>query len=156
MSSATDLDVIMSNLHIDITCAGHQQLVIAMNFACSVMGIREKFPSSGKFAGFTHFVVRPALEAIRIEQQPWMNKRARPQRLVLVRCFGAPEPGTEKLPFTIYGEGAAFFAWQWLREATFPKQPDHDGDNVRDGWRLLNCDGYSTLTIEPTWREIGK
>jgi hypothetical protein len=57
----------------------------------------------------------------------------------------------------------ACFVYEWLKEAKYPIEPDHDGDNER-GWRLYKeswgrVDKYghgSVCAIEPMWIEYGK
>lgn len=58
---------------------------------------------------------------------------------------------------------AATIAYEWVVNANYPKEPDHDGDNKK-GWRLYkeswgHIDNYgwqSMCAVEPMWIEYGK
>jgi hypothetical protein len=66
------------------------------------------------------------------------------------------------LPFKMDPLSAAHFAWRWLAETEFPRQPDHDGDNCK-GWRIYNdawghvgSHRYAIIAVQPVWAILGK
>lgn len=71
-------------------------------------------------------------------------------------------PGYTALPFKMDHAGMADFAFRWLAEADYGREPDHDGDNER-GWRLYtegwgrigSWDG-SFVAVKPAWAMFGK
>lgn len=69
-----------------------------------------------------------------------------------------------ELPFQMEHNIAADFVWQWLKEADYGKEPNHDGDNGKgwrvyvDSWgRVSNVGGgYSICAVAPAWAMYGK
>lgn len=63
-----------------------------------------------------------------------------------------------KLPFKMDAKTAADFAFNWLKEVEYGREPDHDGSNGK-GWRLYT-EGYSLdgsiCVVTPEWAEYHK
>jgi len=66
-------------------------------------------------------------------------------------------------PFAMDREGIADFAWAWLKQVSYPPEPDHDGSNGKgwivytNEWGEVEGHGYrSMIAIEPEWREYHK
>lgn len=68
------------------------------------------------------------------------------------------------LPFAMDAKMSAEFALQWLKGATYGREPDHDGDNKK-GWRMVSGTFHgpnhmlvrsALVTITPTWTTYGK
>lgn len=77
--------------------------------------------------------------------------------------FEYPHKSMTPFPAPMELDFAATMAYEWLKTAKYPSEPDHDGDNGR-GWRLYKEDwgriskyGHgSVCAIEPMWIEYGK
>src|ERR1700761_4976024 len=85
--------------------------------------------------GTTHYAIRDAVPAINDKDKPYLNKEAKPKRLVFMWTGGISD--AVALPFKLDAAGAADFARRWLAETDYGEQPDHDGDNGK-GWKLYN------------------
>lgn len=81
--------------------------------------------------------------------------------LILLWCADARIKSTD-LPYPMKIEAAIQFVWNWLEQADYGRQPDHDGDNGkgwtvhRDGWGHVAGSFYSICGIKPTWAMYGK
>lgn len=72
------------------------------------------------------------------------------------------ERDATKLPYPLTLDKAITFAADWLTEADYGSEPDHDGDNQR-GWRAFT-DGWGHVVghhcgiigIQPAWAMYGK
>lgn len=67
------------------------------------------------------------------------------------------------LPFPLDVDAAISFLSNWLETATYPTEPDHDGDNgkgftVSTGnfWGHVEGMHYAFLMVTPTWQMYGK
>jgi len=66
-------------------------------------------------------------------------------------------------PFKMDADGCAAFAFRWLAEAEYPREPDHDGDNHK-GWRFYNeawghvghYRSEALIAVKPEWQMYGK
>lgn len=128
------------NFRIDISTEGREALGLAMKLAFS------------KYRAASHY---------RMELEPKIGElREKPQRLILYWTGGAADALV--LPFKLDAESATDFAWNWLREASYTREPDHDGDNGK-GFRVYNeawghVDGayQAIVAIETCWMMYGK
>jgi len=127
----------MDNFHFDLTAESDALLRDAMKIAFS------------KHTRATHYMVWPEKGLVFF----WTKPDPKDQ-------VGAPEPVA--FPFTMDPIGAADFASRWLAETTYPKEPDHDGDNGK-GWRLYNeswghIGNYwsAMIAVQPVWAMYGK
>lgn len=74
----------------------------------------------------------------------------------------ASTPEYTPLPFKMDLAQCAEFAWGWLQQADYGKEPDHDGDNGK-GFRLY-CEDWghvagrweAFVAVEPCWAMYGK
>ncbi len=139
----------MDNFQIDITCEGKEKLIKAMALAFY------------RVQSIQHYVIREAEPEFIDADKPYMNRPAKPLRLVFFRY--PPDSGqSNALPFKLDSEGAGDFAFRWLQEAAYPREPDHDGHNKK-GWRLYNeawghvdSDYRAFVAVTPTWAMYGK
>ena len=83
-----------------------------------------------------------------------------PGRLVF---FWAKHNDAIYLPAPLDSDAAAALAWEWLKTAEYPTEPDHDGDN-EEGWHAF-CEewghvspfGYQAfVAIDAQWMMYGK
>jgi len=84
----------------------------------------------------------------------------------LVLYWGQPSevsPSPKELPYELDVKAAISFAWNWLRQAEWPREPDHDGSNERgfyvstgDTWGHAGGSFYGIIQIKPDWLEYGK
>ncbi len=72
------------------------------------------------------------------------------------------EQGSTPLPFALDCKRAAEFITNWLGQADYGRQPDHDGDNGK-GWRLFTESWghvaghhYAIIGVQPAWAMYGK
>jgi len=69
---------------------------------------------------------------------------------------------SQPLPYPMDVAMAIPFVWNWLLQATYPRQPDHDGSNGkgwtfhRNGWGHVASSHYAIVGIKPTWAMYGK
>lgn len=67
-----------------------------------------------------------------------------------------------KLPYEMTAEAATSFAWNWLQQAKYSGQPDHDGDNEKgftvfnEDWGHVGGQWEAFVAIMPTWQMYGK
>jgi hypothetical protein len=66
------------------------------------------------------------------------------------------------LPYEMDCEAALAFAEGWLKSASYPEEPDHDGDNEKgfllttgNFWAHVGGHG-SIMAIQPCWALLGK
>jgi hypothetical protein len=68
----------------------------------------------------------------------------------------------QPLPYPMNVDSAIPLVWNWLEQADYGRQPDHDGDNGkgwtlhRDGWGHVGGSHYAIVGIRPTWAMYGK
>lgn len=66
------------------------------------------------------------------------------------------------LPFVMAEKAAADFAWNWLQQADYPPEPDHDGENGKafqiynEAWTHVNGRWEARVGIRPVWAMFGK
>ena len=72
------------------------------------------------------------------------------------------EQKSTPLPFPLGLEQAASFISDWLKQAAFGGQPDHDGSNGK-GWRMFTESWghvaghhYAIVGVQPAWAMYGK
>lgn len=112
--------------------------------------------------GATCYAIRPAVAAICNSEKPYLDKPAKPQRMVFFWGDAPTESGKIKLPFRMDAAGAADFAARWLAEADYGPMPDHDGDSKRgwhlynEGWGHVDDDFYAIIAVAPAWSVYGK
>jgi hypothetical protein len=138
----------MDNFRFDMICEGRETLTKAMELA---------FTKNRQ--GAVAYVIRPATPALTGQQYDHQNKPATPLRLVFL---WSETKDAVKLPFKLDPAGAADFAFRWLAEAEYGREPDHDGSNGK-GWRLYNegwghVDGQweAIIAVTPVWACYGK
>lgn len=68
----------------------------------------------------------------------------------------------QPLPYKMKGEQLIDFVWNWLVQADYGHQPDHDGSNSK-GWRVyneswghVNGEWQTYIAIKPVWAMHGK
>jgi hypothetical protein len=73
------------------------------------------------------------------------------------------KPAAFITPLDLTSDTAAELVMEWLATATFPPQPDHDGDNepgftvsTGDLWGHIDDNHYTVCEIIPTWMMYGK
>jgi hypothetical protein len=76
--------------------------------------------------------------------------------------FWAESKNAQKLPYPMDHAALVDFAWNWLKTATYGREPDHDGDNGK-GWRIfteswgrVKGDWATICAIQPIWAMYGK
>lgn len=76
--------------------------------------------------------------------------------------FWTDSKWAEKLPYPMDHDALVSFATNWLKNADYGRQPDHDGDNGK-GWRIytgdwghVNSDWATICAIQPVWAMYGK
>lgn len=82
-------------------------------------------------------------------------------QLVFMRYASSPD--MVPFPTPLNAERCADVAFDWLSAQTYPRQPDHDGDNDK-GWLLstgawgqVDGHGYhSFMSVKPCWIMFGK
>jgi hypothetical protein len=154
----------MSKLEFDMAAEHWEHFSSAMKLVFEAAGISGKAPN-GRTRGVTHYAVREEFQGERDASGKWLfNQSPRPLRLVFFNHYEVGKTDGDKvaLPFVMDGQGAADFAWRWLEQAKYPKEPDHDGNNHK-GWRLYNesyghvdQDCYGVIAVAPSWAEYGK
>lgn len=77
--------------------------------------------------------------------------------VTLYRHVPASAKGVMELPVPVPVAHFVAIVQAWLATATYPKQPDHDGDNKK-GWlvQIEDQDWTQVVTIRPTWMMYGK
>ncbi len=150
----------MDNFRFDMTCEGDGALDGAIMVIWKARHCEGEGPRGQKW-GATHYAIRPAEPAIKDAEKPYLDKSAKPLRLVFFNYVSTPRDHIA-LPFRLDAKGAADFARRWLAEADYGKEPDHDGDNGK-GWRLY-CEGCghidsehgAIIAVTPAWAMYGK
>lgn len=122
----------MDNFHLDLTSKGQNTLRQAMQLFNN---------RASKVAGY----------------------RVCPERgMILYWCASRNGDDVTMLPFKMTLEQAADFAYQWLQEADYGTEPDHDGDNEKgfrlycEGWGHVNNDYSAFAAVKPAWAMYGK
>lgn len=142
----------MDNFKIDITAEGRSSLHKALEIAFSQNAPGNNIES--------YHVTK--LESVPYNGIPeYLNG----QTALILRWMKVEKPeenGPVNLPFKLDIEGATDFAFRWLAEQDYGKEPDHDGDNKK-GWRIwtggwghVGGDRYSVCAILPDWAMYGK
>lgn len=68
----------------------------------------------------------------------------------------------KKLPFSLKNDQMARFAFDWLKQAEYPRQPDHDGINKKgyviynESWSQVGEMYQAFIAIKPMWVVYGK
>lgn len=148
----------MDNFHIDITAEKLPSLqhALAIAFAHNAPGQKVE---SYDICALTEESIGPE----EIEDVP-EEVRGKPVLIFRWAKRQHNDPlGYIDLPFKLDVAGAADFAWRWLAEQDYGRQPDHDGDNDK-GWRLFTTgiwghvagDHYAVCAIAPVWAMYGK
>ncbi len=69
------------------------------------------------------------------------------------------EDGVMPLPYEMTVSAATEFAWGWLQTADRGSEPDHDGSNSKDGFRVEHKSGrwsYEFVRVSARWSEYHK
>lgn len=142
----------MDNFSIDVTAEKKDSLMKAMEIAFAHNAPGNKVESY-QIVTFDESVLRSMPDGLK-------------GKTALVLRWGSEdhvkEGGPVNLPFKLDALGSADFAWRWLSEQNYGRQPDHDGDNGH-GWRLLTGawghvagDRYAVCAVVPEWAMYGK
>ncbi len=92
----------------------------------------------------------------------WQGADAQRPRLIFTWVID-PDAGWIPLVTSLSAESALPVVLDWLRNASYGSEPDHDGDNGK-GWRVY-CEGWghvepygyqALVAIEPRWAMYGK
>ena len=79
-----------------------------------------------------------------------------------LRFVSDPNKDLLALPYPMDVEAAIPFAWNWLKTAKYPPQPDHDGSNHKgfevfnEAWGRVGDRRNSFVAIKPEWQMYGK
>lgn len=147
----------MDNRTFDVTSVGSLKNILAIAFANA---------PGGKA---THMVVQKPQEITRYFKNH-QGEVDQHENVLLEHVDGTPtlilcwheDKGTIALPFPLDEEGAEYWIQQWLKNADYGPEPDHDGHN-KPGWRAF-CTSwgqvgdrqYAFLAIQPEWACYGK
>lgn len=142
----------MDNFKIDITAEGRSSLQKALEIAFAHNAPGKKVDS---------------YQVLKLESTPYNSiPESLNGRTALVLRWIKEEKlkvdGPVNLPFKLDTEGATDFAFRWLAEQEYEREPDHDGSNGK-GWRIwtggwghVGDDRYAVCAIMPEWAMYGK
>lgn len=125
----------MDNHRIDLTWEGEERFRTVLKL------LVDKHGRGSKKKSFTHYIDDPDYG--------------------LILLWAARENAIE-FSKPLSGEQLVDFAWEWLQEQDYGREPDHDGSNGK-GWRLFNeawghvkHDWAAFVAIQPAWAMYGK
>ena len=154
----------MDNFELKFTCHRREPLdqALALAFLNAAGGkavgyrIQRHTPPVGEGLGGGQEVERLILYWAVPDRQP----SAEEVELDLVQ---GNDPRVHPLPGKGVGpKVASEFVWEWLQNADYPDEPDHDGSNSRgfriynEAWGHVDSDSYAFIAIEPAWAWHGK
>lgn len=138
----------MDNFYFKMTCEGKETLRRALELAAR----------SHKVVGYA---VRAAVPEVKDAEKPYLDKPAKPQRMVFFWSASGVADLTP-FPFPMGIEQAADFAHEWLGSLNYGQEPDHDGDNGKgwtvycEGWGHVDSEYQAFIAVAPSWAMYGK
>ncbi len=92
----------------------------------------------------------------------WAERKLKNGKALVLYWSDSNVTGINKFPSPLTAEQVEPMILQWLKDADYGNQPDHDGDNDK-GWRVfneawghINSEWQSFVAIQPIWLMYGK
>lgn len=149
----------MDNRHIDITSEGTEALAMALRLIWpNAPGGKASHYKIGTYRQHTEYYQDTHDKVTSHSNRIVPDEKGTPTFIL----YWGDERDSLPLPFPHDLNAAINLIQDWLKEVSYGREPDHDGDN-REGWRVFNeawghvaGSSYAIAAIQPAWAMYGK